>query len=166
VSIADICHASLRLVRELAMKKRQTLSLQLPVDSLTLWADERRLKQILVNLLSNAVKFTPEEGRIGLEVGVAEGNISFSVWDTGIGIAHDWLPHLFQPFGQLDSALNRQFGGTGLGLALVRRLAELHGGYVEVQSEPQAGARFTVVLPVRTPVAPEAPPGAGKEEQA
>jgi signal transduction histidine kinase len=121
----------------------------------------------LVNLLSNAVKFTPEAGRIGVEVStVEEGKISFSVWDTGIGIAQDWLPHLFQPFAQFDSALNRQFGGTGLGLALVRRLAELHGGSVEVYSQPQAGARFTVFLPTQPPVAPDTPFAAGKEERA
>jgi signal transduction histidine kinase len=157
INVVEVCQASMRLVRELAVQKRQVLSLQLPADALTLWADERRLKQMLVNLLSNAVKFTPEAGRIGLEVNerAAGREICFAVWDTGIGIADDRLPHLFQPFAQLDSALNRQYGGTGLGLALVRRLAELHGGRVEVQSEPQAGARFTIVLPVQQPVAPE-----------
>jgi signal transduction histidine kinase len=153
VSIADVCQASLRLVRELAGQKQQALSLQLAPEVSRLWADERRLKQMLVNLLSNAVKFTPAEGRIGLDVGTSPtgAEACFTVWDTGIGIAGDRLPHLFQPFAQLDSALNRQYGGTGLGLALVRRLAELHGGRVEVQSAVQAGSRFTVVLPAQPP---------------
>jgi signal transduction histidine kinase len=151
VSIAGICQASLRLVRELATQKQQVLSLRLPADTLYIWADERRLKQMLVNLLSNAVKFTPNEGRIGLEVNTLPGSseLCFTVWDTGIGVPAERLPHLFRPFAQLDSALNRQYGGTGLGLALVRRLADLHGGHVEVQSQVQAGARFSIYLPAR-----------------
>jgi len=148
VQVADVCLASLRMVRELAAQKRQVISLKLPADLPALWADERRLKQMLVNLLSNAVKFTPNEGRIGLEViSCAAGAVRFVVSDTGIGIAHEQIARLFQPFAQLDSALNRQYGGTGLGLALVRRLAELHGGQVEVQSRLGAGTRFTIVLP-------------------
>ncbi len=156
VNTANVCLASLRMVRELAAQKRQMISLKLPADPPPLWADERRVKQMLVNLLSNAVKFTPDEGRISLEVSActegaegAGGAVRFAVSDTGIGIAQEQLARLFQPFAQLDSALNRQYGGTGLGLALVRRLAELHGGQVEVQSRPGVGARFTVVLPAR-----------------
>ena len=157
VNIANVCQASLRLVRELATQKRQVLSILLPADTLHIWADERRLKQMLVNLLSNAVKFTPDEGRIGLEVNSTQehNELCFTVWDTGIGIPADRLPHLFQPFAQLDSALNRQYGGTGLGLALVRRLAELHGGRVEVQSEVGVGTRFAVFLPTSTLICPE-----------
>ena len=114
-------------------------------------ADERRLKQILVNLLSNAVKFTPEGGEIGLQVlgDVEQQIVHFIVWDTGIGIAQENIGRLFQPFVQLDSSLSRQYAGTGLGLALVRRLAELHGGSVSVESEVGKGSRFTVSLPWR-----------------
>jgi PAS domain S-box-containing protein len=150
VNIAGVCQASLRLVREQALKKGHSVSLLLPSDSLTVLLDERRLKQMLVNLLSNAVKFTPNDGRIGLEVslGPSQPEIHFAVWDTGIGIPEDKLGRLFQPFAQLDGALNRQYGGTGLGLALVRRLAELHGGRIEVQSTPGAGSRFTITLPI------------------
>ena len=112
-------------------------------------ADERRLKQILVNLLSNAVKFTPREGKIGLEVAGdrAEGLVRFTVWDTGIGISPEDVPRLFQAFIQLDARLSRQYEGTGLGLVLVKRLAELHGGSVELASQPGDGSRFSVVLP-------------------
>jgi PAS domain S-box-containing protein len=150
VNIAAVCQASLRLVREQALKKGHSVSLLLPSDTLTVLLDERRLKQMLVNLLSNAVKFTPNDGKIGLEVSLPPGaeEIHFVVWDTGIGIHEDKLSRLFQPFAQLDGALNRQYGGTGLGLALVRRLAELHGGRVEVQSTPGLGSRFTVALPL------------------
>jgi len=151
VNVAAVCQASLRLVREQAIKKNHRVSLLLPSDSLTIMADERRLKQMLVNLLSNAVKFTPDGGEIGLEVCVRESQaeIYFLVRDTGIGIRPELQSRLFQPFAQLDSALNRQFGGTGLGLALVRRLAELHGGHVHVQSAPNEGSCFTIVVPLQ-----------------
>jgi CheY-like chemotaxis protein len=114
-----------------------------------IWADERRLKQMLVNLLSNAVKFTPENGRIGLQVyGDRENNLmSFTVWDTGIGIHENDLPRLFKPFVQLDANLARRASGTGLGLALVSKMAAMHGGGVSVESQPERGSRFTIKLP-------------------
>jgi CheY-like chemotaxis protein/anti-sigma regulatory factor (Ser/Thr protein kinase) len=123
----------------------------------SLMADGRRLKQMLVNLLSNAVKFTLEEGKIGLEVSPEPdtGGIRFTVWDTGIGIDKKMLPFLFQPFMQLDSALSRKHAGTGLGLALVKKLAELHGGSVGVESEPLKGCRFHIILPLTHEVGSE-----------
>lgn len=101
----------------------------------------------------HAVKFTPESGRIGLEVrGNAEQQeVSFTVWDTGIGIALEDQRRLFQPFVQVDSALSREHTGTGLGLALVQRLAELHGGSVRLESTMGVGSRFQIVLPWRLP---------------
>jgi CheY-like chemotaxis protein len=112
-------------------------------------ADNRRLKQMLVNLLSNAVKFTPEGGHVGLEVASeAEGEIlRFTVWDDGPGIAPQHLPLLFQPFVQLDSSLSRRYAGTGLGLSLVRRLAELQSGGAGVETELGKGSRFFFALP-------------------
>jgi CheY-like chemotaxis protein/anti-sigma regulatory factor (Ser/Thr protein kinase) len=119
----------------------------------TIEADERRLKQILVNLLSNAIKFTDQGGEIGLEVigDPEKGMVHFSVWDTGIGIAKADITRLFQPFVQLDSSLTRAYAGTGLGLTLVQRLADMHGGSVSVESAgvPGEGSRFTVTLPWR-----------------
>ncbi|HEU4745279.1 MAG TPA: ATP-binding protein, partial [Anaerolineales bacterium] len=105
--------------------------------------------QILVNLLTNAVKFTPEGGQVVLEVHVDEGQdlVEFSVADNGIGIAPQDLKLLFQPFVQVDSRLNRQFEGTGLGLALVHKLTDLHGGSVSVESHMGEGSCFTVRLP-------------------
>jgi CheY-like chemotaxis protein/anti-sigma regulatory factor (Ser/Thr protein kinase) len=112
-------------------------------------ADQRRLQQILVNLLENAIKFTPKGGEVGLEVhgDLLHEQVTFTVWDTGIGIAEADLPQLFQPFTQLDSSLSRQYEGTGLGLALVRRLTEAHGGSVTVTSTPGSGSRFSITLP-------------------
>ncbi len=147
----DICQASLRLVKQMAQTKQLDLSFQLDPSDLQVWADARRLKQMLVNLLSNAVKFTPEGGRVGLEVsGDTLAHVArFTVWDTGIGIAPEDLPKLFQSFVQLDSRLAREYSGTGLGLALVRRMAEMHGGGVRVESDgiPGRGSRFTITLP-------------------
>jgi len=112
-------------------------------------ADERRLKQILVNLLSNAVKFTPDGGSIQLAIrgDTAARQLAISVSDTGIGIPPEKQALLFQPFTQLDSSLARKYDGTGLGLALVRRLTELHGGQVGLVSEPERRSCCTVTLP-------------------
>jgi CheY-like chemotaxis protein len=149
VSIETICQASLRLIKQIAHKKGLSVAMTIDPAVTLLNVDARRLKQMLVNLLSNAVKFTPEGGSIGLEVvgDVARQAVDLTVWDTGIGIMHDQMTRLFQPFVQLDSRLARQYEGTGLGLALVYRMVELHGGSVAVTSEVDHGSRFTVALP-------------------
>jgi PAS domain S-box-containing protein len=149
VDIHSVCQASLRMIKQLAQKKNQEVSLEIDEGLGLMWADERRLKQMIVNLLGNAVKFTPENGRLGLEVhGDEEANkISFTVWDKGIGIKEEDLTRLFQPFVQLDSGLARETTGTGLGLALVAQMARLHGGSITIASEPENGSRFTIVLP-------------------
>jgi len=166
VAVEEICQASLRLVKQMAQTKRHTVTYRLHPPDLRLQADARRLKQMLVNLLSNAVKFTPEGGALGLEVtGDAQLQVArFTVWDTGIGIAAENMPRLFQSFVQLDSRLAREYSGTGLGLALVRRMAEMHGGSVTVESDgvPGKGSRFTLTLPWNVAgglaTAPEAEP--------
>ncbi len=149
VLVAGVCQASLTMVKQMAHNKQIKVSISVDPEVDTLQADERQLKQILVNLLSNAVKFTPEGGTVGLEVvGDREQEVvRLTIWDTGIGIAQEDLKRLFQPFIQLDGGLARQYPGTGLGLSLVRRLAELHGGGVSVESESGRGSRFTVSLP-------------------
>jgi CheY-like chemotaxis protein len=115
-----------------------------------MYADPLRLKQILVNLLTNAVKFTSSDGRVTLEVHADAGSdlIQFSVTDTGVGIAADDLRQLFQPLSQTRKDLNAHFEGTRLGLALIQRLTDLHGGSVHVESEPGKGSRFTINLPL------------------
>ena len=150
VVVAETCQMAMQLITPQARKKSVTVSLALDPVVTGLRADERRLKQILVNLLSNAVKFTPAGGRAGLTVRGDEQRrvVDFTVWDTGIGIAGTDLPRLFQDFVQLDTRLAREYEGTGLGLALVRRLAELHGGQVKAESDGLGkGSRFTVSLP-------------------
>ncbi|NTU85751.1 MAG: GAF domain-containing protein [Chloroflexales bacterium] len=149
VSVREACQASLLFVREQALKKRLRLSFQLDDQEAMITVDVTRLKQMLVNLLSNAVKFTPAEGTVGLAAVVDSeaGIVRFTVHDTGIGIAPEDLGRLFQPFSQVDSSLSREYEGTGLGLVLVRRLVELHGGSVTVESEVGTGSRFTIALP-------------------
>lgn len=147
--IEEICHSSLRFVSDMADGKRIDLHFYRDPAVIQMDADERRLKQMIVNLLSNAVKFTSEGGRVGLEVsGDPENNIvHLTVWDTGIGISTEDAKKLFQPFVQIDSGHSRQYGGTGLGLFLVYRMAEMHGGSVSVASEVRQGSRFTISLP-------------------
>jgi PAS domain S-box-containing protein len=149
VDVNSVCQASLRMIKQLAQKKNQEVIFEIDSDLGLMWADERRLKQMIVNLLSNAVKFTPEYSRIGLEVRGerAANKVMITVWDTGIGIKEDDLQRLFMPFVQLDSGLAREATGTGLGLALVAQMARLHGGSVYAQSNPGEGSRFIIQLP-------------------
>ena len=149
LALEDICQASLQLVKGMAGKKRQQISLAMTPPNIAIQADGRRLKQMLVNLLSNAIKFTPEAGPIGLQVRAdpAEQQVRLTVWDTGVGIAPQDLERLFQPFVQLNTGPNNYQAGTGLGLVMVKRLAELHGGGVSVTSAPGQGSRFTIALP-------------------
>jgi len=113
--------------------------------------DADRLRQVMLNLLSNAVKFTPPGGEIDVEVRRAPKMIEIVVRDTGMGIAQEFLPHVFDRFRQADSAPSRRFGGLGLGLAIVRHMVEAHGGSVSADSQgPGTGAQFIVRLPIDT----------------
>lgn len=149
VSVSDLCHRSLDLVTQQAQKKQIVLHLDLATDIPDLWGDARRLRQVLVNLLDNAVKFTPEGGQVTLAAQTAGEWIHLSVTDTGIGIAAADIPTLFQPFTQVESDLSRQYDGTGLGLALVKQLVELHGGDIRCTSTVGVGSCFTVMLPAQ-----------------
>ena len=158
VDVNSVCQASLRMIKQLAQKKNQEVMFEIDSDLGLMWADERRLKQMIVNLLSNAVKFTPEAGKLGLEVrGDHAGNrVLLTVWDKGIGISDADLDRLFKPFVQLDSGLAREATGTGLGLALVAQMARLHGGSVSVDSQIGDGSRFTIQLPWEPALAADA----------
>lgn len=152
LDVVDVALASLVFIRQMAVRKELEVVFEPPPHpqgAPLLRADHRRLKQILVNLLANAVKFTPERGRIGLEVEYDRVSevVRFIVWDTGIGIKGDDVGRLFQPFVQLDSKLSRRHEGTGLGLSLVARLTQAHGGQVGVESRAGQGSRFWITLP-------------------
>ncbi len=161
----------LSIVKERAMAHRISLRSDLSDDLGVAWIDPRKCKQIVYNLLSNAVKFTPEGGTVTLSAGIiprseakilaenmtkvcrgfeeidSESILQISVKDTGIGIPEDEMARLFQPFVQIDSSLSKQFEGTGLGLALVKKLAILHGGSAGLESRVGEGSTFTVWLP-------------------
>ncbi|MEM0978729.1 MAG: PAS domain S-box protein [Cyanobacteria bacterium P01_H01_bin.58] len=156
VPIRTLCETSLSMVRQLAFKKQIRLTLKIAEEAAacSVLVDDRRCCQVLINLLGNAIKFTPQGGSVTLAVErgrAPEGmskTMNFSVIDTGIGIAPENLNKLFRTFVQIDSRLNRQYGGTGLGLALVKRLTEMHGGEVTVTSQIHEGSCFTVRLPI------------------
>ena len=141
---------SLSIVKERALIHNIKLNLDTKEDVRQIYVDTRKLKQVIYNLLSNAVKFTPDGGRIYVKVKRVSNLLEFSVADTGIGISKKNIIRLFQPFVQLESSLNRKHEGTGLGLSLVKRIVELHGGSVEVKSELGKGSCFTVRIPYRT----------------
>ncbi|NTU82034.1 MAG: response regulator [Chloroflexales bacterium] len=149
VNVESLCRSTLQLVQSAAQQKDIRTHCKLVSEVVSVHADERRLIQILANLLDNAVKFTPAGGAIGLNVDAdaARERIQFCVWDTGIGIAEAEVDRLFQPFTQVDGRLARKYGGIGLGLTLVRRLVDLHGGSVSLESTPGQGSSFTVSLP-------------------
>ena len=149
ISIDATCKSSLAFISGEATKKEISISYRNESGISTVYADPRRLKQILVNLLTNAVKFTPEKGNVSLGVTFdLENNlVQLSVSDDGIGISPANIEKLFQRFVQVDSQLNRRYEGTGLGLALVQRLTDLHGGSVRVESRIGKGSRFTISLP-------------------
>jgi PAS domain S-box-containing protein len=147
---------ALTLVRERA--DRKSIRLETVVDRRVdrVWADERKIKQVLLNLLSNAIKFTPEGGHVEIRAVPVEGALAVSVRDTGVGIAPEDQAAVFEEFRQVGVSAARH-EGTGLGLALCRKLVELHGGRMELASAPGAGSTFTFTIPARTgPSPPEA----------
>ena len=148
-SLGEICPACLQSVEPRALQKQQQLSFSLSPETIRLTVDEAYLCKILLLLLDNAIKFTPAGGRITLTAcGLVEQKlVQISVADTGIGIKAEDLPRLFQPFVQLDARLSREYEGTGLGLALAKALAELHGGSIAVTSVFGQGSTFTLTLP-------------------
>ncbi|MFQ5881827.1 MAG: GAF domain-containing protein [Candidatus Methylomirabilales bacterium] len=159
----------LSIMRPLSERKGLSLDVQLSETPTELFADLGRFKQILYNLLSNAIKFTPAQGKVnvsakltapdGITPGVsAEGRavLEVAVRDTGIGIPLEYQERIFETFEQVDSSLSREYEGTGLGLPLTKRLVELHGGRIWVESTPGCGSVFRFILPVdRCPPQPD-----------
>ncbi len=179
--LRDVLNSSIRMFKEKAMKHNIKLSLEIEPDADTeIEADERKLKQIMFNLLSNALKFTPDGGSVqvsahriaDLRLQIAESGaeeksgirnlqseigrdfIEISVEDTGIGIKKEDINKIFKEFTQIESAYTKEYEGTGLGLALTKRLVELHGGNIRVESEEGKGSRFIFTMPLRQFIEP------------
>jgi signal transduction histidine kinase len=134
-------------VRERAVKHGITLDVDVDERLGEYVGDERKIKQILLNLLSNAVKFTPEGGRISITANKTDNGAEISVSDTGVGIAPEDQPKIFEEFRQVGSGSMHKTEGTGLGLTLAKKFVELHGGKIWVESEIGKGATFTFTLP-------------------
>jgi signal transduction histidine kinase len=172
-SLKELIRSSADLFRGKAMTHTVTVEYQVEDNLDAIVADERKLKQILFSLLSNAIKFTPEGGSVLIAArrvqrpvhayadarqatgqGIAEqpddnNLLEIAVKDTGIGIAAEDIPRLFQPFQQLESSFQKRYAGTGLGLSLTKRLVELHGGGIRVESEKGKGSAFIFSIPLR-----------------
>jgi two-component system, sensor histidine kinase len=167
VEVAELCVQCLEMIQHRADKKRLVISQHIDRKLGQVNLDERRVRQMLINLLSNAVKFTPEGGHIKFACNVAYGSqlreqyrldrspinastpyLCLEVQDTGIGIAKEKWNLLFRPFQQVDASLTREHEGTGLGLALTKRLAELHGGTISLESVENRGSIFRIWLPL------------------
>ena len=148
IEIPDLARSVWRLIQQRAQKQGVALALELPEEPPALRADKRKLKQILVNLLSNAIKFTEAGGKVALRVWFrVDSGYVFQVVDTGIGIALGDIPKALSPFQQIDGEINRKYEGTGLGLPLTKALVEMHGGYLDLQSEVSVGTAVTVRFP-------------------
>jgi PAS domain S-box-containing protein len=147
VAISRVVEVAVDSVRHLFEERGQELTVALPAEPIWLRADAVRIEQIVINLLANAAKYTGEGGRISLSVEQQRGECTLRVRDTGIGIAPEFLPHVFDLFAQGAPSVDRSNGGLGIGLALVKRLVEMHEGRVEGQSVLGQGSEFVVTLP-------------------
>ncbi len=153
--LQEVCQSAIELVSETARVRDITID-QSRLSEFQLPADELRIRQVLINLLTNAIKFSHDGGRIGVSADRIDNLLAITVWDEGIGIPTNQQNRLFQPFQQIQSAYSqaarangkRSNIGTGLGLALSRRLVELHQGYITVESIEGEGSKFTVHLPI------------------
>ncbi|MFA6450899.1 MAG: MASE3 domain-containing protein [bacterium] len=151
VDLRGVLKYSATLLREKAMTHNIQLDIDVKDAPETITADLRKLKQIMFNLLSNALKFTPDGGRVGITARVSGSFAQITVWDTGIGITKDNLDKIFLPFVRDEKKEVQRIEGTGLGLSMVRRLVELHGGDVWAESEENKGSSFHFTMPIDLP---------------
>lgn len=156
VNLVGVIEEAREGIRPAATAKGITLETSVAPDAALIFGDSSRIQQIIWNLLSNAVKFTPAGGHIGVTVEAVGQNVEIKIKDTGEGIAPEFLPYVFDRFRQQDSATTRRHSGLGLGLSIVKQLAEMHGGNVKVYSEGSGrGSTFTVTLPQERIVPPD-----------
>jgi signal transduction histidine kinase/ActR/RegA family two-component response regulator len=149
VNLADLIDASLAVVMPSANAKSIRVQPLIDPQAGPVWGDPGRLQQVLWNLLTNAVKFTNKGGNVAVRLQRIDSHVEISVADDGRGISSKFLPFVFDRFRQADASTTRAHGGLGLGLAIVRQLAELHGGSAHVHSEGEGqGAEFTIILPI------------------
>lgn len=149
VKPTNVVESALETVRPAAEAKNIKLEVKEDAEISHISGDPNRLQQVIWNLLSNAIKFTPNDGRVRVEIERSDSNVEIRVRDTGVGIKEEFLPHVFDRFSQADTSSIRKFGGLGLGLAIVRHLTEMHGGTVYAESAGEnKGSTFVVKLPL------------------
>lgn len=150
IEVSSLVHDVVESIRPIAQRKRQEITTRIAEGLPPVRADRGRLRQVLINLLDNAVKFTPDEGKISLEVFLAPqgAGMTVQVRDSGIGIPPSDLPRIFERFYRVDKARSREQGGTGLGLAIVKHIVEAHRGRIEVKSHLGQGSEFCFTLPL------------------
>jgi two-component system phosphate regulon sensor histidine kinase PhoR len=148
VAVAELLSQAADAIRSLTEKKSIAVRLDPVAEDLEAECDPEAIHQVLMNLLDNAVKYTPEGGLVTLGAQRVGQDVEVYVRDTGIGIAADEIPRLFERFYRVDRARSRALGGTGLGLAIVKHLVRAHHGSVRVQSEPGAGSTFCFRIPM------------------
>src|SRR6202795_3869788 len=156
VVVSGIVERAVETARPLMDQRRHELTVSLPPLPIWLNADAARLEQVVVNLLTNAAKYTDEGGHVWLTIQQEGEEAVLRVRDTGVGIAPEILPRIFDLFTQVERSLDRSQGGLGIGLALVQRLVEMHGGTVTASSALGQGSEFAVRLPVVSPPQPQA----------
>ena len=145
--LGEVIAGAVTFCRERAADGGIKLCVEMTEPSLTVYADELRLKQVVINLLANAVKFTPPRGRVSVGARLVPGSVVIEVKDTGIGMSPEEVRVALKRFAQVDHGINRKFEGTGLGLPLAQALVELHGGQLNIVSAPQVGTTVQIVLP-------------------
>ncbi|MGB1548526.1 MAG: sensor histidine kinase, partial [Alphaproteobacteria bacterium] len=159
VNLTEVLDGCMRMFRERAAETGVRLQFDMPAVSSRVRADPRLLRQSFINLISNAVKFTQKGGSVLLSIGHAEdGSIHVRVEDSGIGIAKVDLTKVVEPFVQVESALTRDYEGTGLGLPLAKKIMELHGGSLRIESEIGIGTTVTAILPAKRVIPKITPP--------
>ena len=146
--ITDLIDETVTSMQPAAKKKFIDIETEIQTNGMEIYADRKKIKDILYNLLSNAIKFTPENGKVFVRTVCRTDKLQVSISDNGIGIPKNDQQEIFKPFKQADSFLTREFEGTGLGLAIVKRYVEAHGGNIQVESETGKGSTFTFVIPL------------------
>jgi two-component system phosphate regulon sensor histidine kinase PhoR len=145
-AVSDFLEQVVSEMMPLAQQNGITLTLQKPGVEVEAYGDKERLKQVMVNLIANAVKYNKPAGRVAVAYERVDGNVKISVKDTGVGIAQEHLPRIFERFYRVDKERSREAGGTGLGLAIVKHIVEAHGSKVEVESRATHGSTFSFSL--------------------
>ena len=146
--IVDLIDETVTLMQPLASKKHISTVKDIQTENMEIYADRKKIKDIMHNLLSNAVKFTPDRGKICIKESHSNERLHISISDTGIGISKDDQLKIFEPFKQVNSFLTREVEGTGLGLAIVKKYVKMHGGVLKVESDIGKGSTFTFIVPI------------------